>query len=124
MDMFVEEFINRGWPDERVDHYRVIEGLIPSNYSIWNAHLLEVGGKTYLKLYNNEKVKNHNVDMSSLLALEMDKETAKFIDEHLAGGRNPKEVKRHLKCKDGYCKRHAEAIKPYIEKLFGVKIEA
>ena len=122
--MFVEEFINRGWPDERVDHYRVIEGLIPSNYSIWNAHLLEVGGKTYLKLYNNKKVKNYNVDMSSLLALEMDKETAKIINDNLAGGRNPKEVLEHLKGEDNWCKYHAKIIKPYIEKLFGVKIEA
>lgn len=122
--MFVEEIVNRGWPDERVDHYRVIEGLIPSNYSIWNAHLLEVGGKTYLKLYNSKKVKNYNVDMSSLLALEMDKETAKIINDNLAGGRNPKEVLEHLKGEDNWCKYHAKIIKPYIEKLFGVKIEA
>ena len=124
MDMFVEEFINRGWADERVNHYKLIEGLIPSNYSIWNAGLIESNGKTYLKLYNNEKVKNHSVDMSSLLALEMDKETAEFIESHLAGGRNPKEVKRYLRCKDSWMKKHAQSIKPYIEKLFGVKIEA
>jgi hypothetical protein len=122
--MFVEEFINRGWADERVNHYKLIEGLIPSNYSIWNAGLIESNGKTYLKLYNNEKVKNYSVDMSSLLALEMDKETAEFIESHLAGGRNPQEVKRYLRCKDSWMKKHAQAIKPYIEKLFGVKIEA
>ena len=122
--MFVEDVVNRGWPDERVDHYRIIEGLIPSHYAIWNAHLLEVNGKVYLKLYNQEKCKNYNVDMTSLLALEVDRETAKIINDNIAGGRNPKEVLEYLKGEDNWCKYHAKIIKPYIEKLFGVKIEA
>lgn len=117
--MFIEEEVYG-----RTDKYEVIEGLIPSDYSIWNAGLIESGGKVYLKLYNTKKCIRNKVDMNSLLALEVDDETAKIIDEHLAGGRNPQEVKRRLRRKDGYCKRHAEAIKPYVEKLFGVEIEA
>ena len=117
--MFVEEDVYG-----RTDKYEVIEGLIPSDYAIWNANLLRVDGKVYLKLYNKKKCIGHNVDMNSLLALEVDGETAKIIDEHLAGGRNPQEVKRRLRRKDGWAKRHAKAIKPYVEKLFGVEIEA
>lgn len=117
--MFIEEEVYG-----RTDKYEVIEGLIPSDYSIWNAHLLRVDGKVYLKLYNKKKCIGDNVDMNSLLALEVDEETAKIIYEHLACGKNPQEVKRRLRGKDGYCKRHAEAIKPYVEKLFGVEIEA
>ena len=117
--MFVEEDVYG-----RTDKYEVIEGLIPSDYAIWNAHLLRTDGKVYLKLYNKKKCIGDNVDMNSLLALEVDEETAKIIDEHLAGGRNPQEVKRCLRRKDGWAKRHAKAIKPYVEKLFGVEIEA
>ena len=117
--MFIEEEVYG-----RTDKYEVIEGLIPSDYAIWNAHLLRVDGKVYLKLYNKKRCIGDNVDMNSLLALEVDEETAKIIDEHLAGGRNPQEVKRHLRCKDGWAKRHGEAIKPYVEKLLGIEIEA
>jgi hypothetical protein len=103
--------------------YKVIEGYIPNNYSIWNAHLLKAEGKTYLKLYNNDRVVNYTVDVDSLLALEVSEELGETIDKHLAGGRNPQEVKERLKSKDSYIKRHAEAIKPYIERLFNVEIK-
>lgn len=103
--------------------YRVIEGTIPSNYSIWNAHLLVVDGKTYLKLYNNNKCVNFTVDTESLLALEVSEELGKIIDANLSGGRNPKEVARCLKSKDKWFKNHAEIIKPYIEKLFNTTIK-
>lgn len=103
--------------------YNLIEGYIPNNYSIWNAHLLKTEGKTFLKLYNNDRVVNYTVDVDSLLALEVSEELGEIIDKHLAGGRNPQEVKKGLKSKDNYIKRHAEAIKPYIERLFNVEIQ-
>lgn len=106
----------------RVDKYKVIEGYIPNNYSIWNAHLLKVEGKTYLKLYNNDRVVDHTVDVDSLLALEVSDDLGETIDKHLAGGRNPQEVKKGLKSKDNYIRKHAEAIEPYIKRLFNVEI--
>lgn len=109
--------------DEYQREYTVIEGFIPSNYSIWNAYLLKVDGKTYLKLYNNETVRDFNVDINSLLALEVSEELGEIIDKNLAGGRNPKEVKQRLSSKDNWTKGHAEKIKPYIERLFNTTIE-
>lgn len=109
--------------DEYQREYTVIEGYIPNNYSIWNAHLLEVEGKTFLKLYNNDKLIGYEVDVESLLALEVSKELGKIIDTNTAGGRNPKEVKRNLKSKSNYIRTKAEIIKPYIERLFNTKIE-
>lgn len=106
----------------RIDRYEVIEGKIPSEYNIWNAHLLEVDGKTYLKLYNSITSKDYKVDMNTLKALEVSNEYGKIIDKLLAGGRSPKEVKERLQNKDSYFRDYAKKIKPYIEELYGVKI--
>jgi hypothetical protein len=108
--------------DTRVDRYEVIEGKIPSNYSIWNANLLKVQGKTYLKLYNNDLVRNYSVNMDTLKALEVSEELGSIIDDLLAGGRNPQEVKEYLTSTDKYIRENAIKIKPYIEELYGVKI--
>ena len=110
--------------DEYKREYKVIEGYIPSNYSIWNAHLLKIEGKTFLKLYNNDKVVGFTVDTESLLALEVSQELGEILDKNCcAGGRNPKEVKRALKSKSKYIRAKAEIIKPYIERLFNTTIE-
>jgi hypothetical protein len=109
--------------DEYKRNYTVIEGFIPSNYSIWNAHVLHYNGHSYLKLYNEDKVVGYTVDDQSLLALELNDTLAEKIEGYLAGGRNPKEVKRTLKSKDGYLKKCAEKIKPYIELLYNTTIE-
>ena len=102
--------------------FEVIEGKIPSDYNIWNAGLLEVEGKTYLMLYNNKTSKNYNVDTSNLKALEVSKELGKIIDDAIAGGRHPKEVKKYLKFTNNYIRNNAIKIKPYIEELYGVEI--
>jgi hypothetical protein len=107
----------------RIDTYKIIKGTIPNNYSIWNAHLLKVGGKTYLKLYNNDKVVGYSVDMDSLFALEVSEELGNTIDRLLAGGRNPQEVKNRLNSKDSYFRNKAKAIKPFIESLYNVEIK-
>ena len=107
----------------RIDRYEIIEGKIPSNYSIWNANLLKVQGKTYLKLYNTDLVRNYNVNMDTLKALEVSEELGKIIYDLLAGGRNPQEVKERLQDKDSYFRDYAKKIKPYIEELYEVKIE-
>lgn len=117
-----KEKVNKKIHDELGREYTIISGYIPSNYSIWNANLLEVEGKTFLKLYNNDKVIDYSVDINSLLALEVSEELGKTIDKYLAGGRNPKEVKRHLKSERDYIRTRAEKIKPYIERLFNTKI--
>lgn len=109
--------------DEYKRSYTVIEGYIPDNYSIWNANLLKVDGKTFLKLYNNDKLVGHSVDINSLLALEVSDELGATIDKLLVGGRNPKEVKHRLKSRDKYIKTKAVLIKPYIERLFNTTIE-
>lgn len=117
-----KEKVNKKIHDELGREYTIINGYIPSNYSIWNANLLEVEGKTFLKLYNNDKVIDYSVDINSLLALEVSEELGKTIDKYLAGGRNPKEVKRNLKSERDYIRTRAEKIKPYIERLFNTKI--
>lgn len=104
--------------------FQVINGFIPKNYSIWNAHILEIGERTFLKLYNDDKVNNFQVCIDDLLAIEVSPEDAKIINLcYCSGGRNPKEVKRALKSKREYIRKRAEMIKPYVEKLFNVKIE-
>ena len=109
--------------DDRGNKYEIIEGIIPSNYSLWNAHLLKVDGKTFVKLYNNDLVVDYSVDTDTLLAIEVSEEEGKIIDMcYCSGGRNPQEVKKSLKSKDKWTRQHAEMIKPYIEKLFNVTI--
>lgn len=107
----------------RVDRYELIEEPIPTNYSIWNAHILQIDNKFYLKLYNHENVKNYSVDLQSLKALEVDERTANFIESNLSGGRNPKEVERKLKSNDQYIRTKALYIKPFIEKFFNTLID-
>lgn len=108
--------------DEQGRKYQVITGFIPSNYSIWNALLLKVDGKTFLKLYNNDLVVGSTVDAGSLLALEVNDELGDIIESSWCGGRNPKEVKENLSSESDYVKAQAEIIKPYIEALFNTKI--
>ena len=113
--------------DYSVDYkpkFEVIKGLIPSDYNIWNAHLLEVDGKVYLKLYNRNTSLNYNVDVNTLKALEVSEELGRTIDNLTAGGRCPQEVIKNLKSTDKYIRECAEKIKTYIEELYGVKIEA
>ncbi len=108
----------------RTDVYTVIEGFIPAEYSIWNAHLLiDSDGNKYLKLYNRKTSKDFTVDTSNLLALKLNPDLADKIDSLTAGGRCPKEVKRHLKCKNNYIRNKAEQIKPYIEILYNTVIK-
>ena len=113
--------------DYSVDYkpkFEVIKGLIPSDYNIWNAHLLEVEDKVYLKLYNRNTSLNYNVDVNTLKALEVSEELGRVIDELTAGGRCPQEVEKALNSTDKYIKECAKKIKPYIEELYGVKIQA
>lgn len=108
----------------RTDVYTVIEGFIPAEYSIWNAHLLiDSDGNKYLKLYNRKTSKGFTVDNSNLLALKLNPDLADKIDNLLIGGRCPKEVKRNLKSKSNYIRSRAEQIKPYIEILYNTVIE-
>lgn len=122
------EFCNE---DRRENKYRIVDECgrlyqvcpaeIPANFSIWNAGILCIGDRYFLKLYNNDKVHNFSVDITDLKAIEVTKQEAEEISKHYStGGRNPKENQRALKSKDKYIRMHAEGMKPYIKLLFNI----
>lgn len=106
-------------------NYEIVKGdKIPDGYSIWNASVnLNKDGKWYLPLYQPSKEEKYRINADTLKAIEVSKEEYDFIMKHTSGGRNPKEIERALKSKDNWIRKHAESIKPYAEKLFGVKFE-
>lgn len=102
--------------------YEVIEGPIPLNYSIWNAWEINQEGHTFLKLYNENEVIDFHVNTSTLKAIEVLPEDAKIIMSACGAGiRNPKELKKALRSRSNYMQKKALIMKPYIEKLFGIK---
>lgn len=107
--------------DEEGRKYKLIQGKIPADYSIWNAWCLRVDGHTYLKLYCTHSVKNFIVDVNTLLALEVSEPVGRIIERACnPGGRNPDEVLKALKSKDEYQREKANIMKPYIEELYGI----
>jgi len=110
--------------DEWNREYQVIKGKIPENYSIWNAGILKIDNKVYLKLYNRKTCINYNVCLNDLLAIEVPLDEAIEIEYNCGfGGRCPLEVKRHLKNKHEFIRKHAEIMKHHIEKLYDIEIK-
>lgn len=111
--------------DEYGRHYELIKGYIPENYSIWNANTLNINNKYYLKLYNNNEVKDYTVNINSLKCIEVTEEEAKTIDRYCSTPcRNYKELLKALNSKEKYWRDRAEIMKPYIIKLFNIKFTA
>lgn len=102
--------------------YTIRNGAIPEGWILWNVKPLQYNNKYYVLAIKENEVINYTINIKNVSAFKITKDEYKItLDHHRA--ESPKALKKHLKSKDLYYKKHALYFKPVIEKLYNIKID-
>lgn len=102
--------------------YTIQQGAIPEGWILWQVKPMIYNNKYYLLAIKEKEVINYTINIKNVSAYEITKDEYKTtLNHHRA--ESPEALKKHLKSKDLYYKKHALYFKPVIEKLYNIKIE-
>lgn len=102
--------------------YTIQNGAISKGWILWNVKPMKYNNKYYVLAIKKNEVIDYTINIKNVSAYEITKDEYIITLEHHRA-ENPTELKRHLKSKDLYYKKHALLFKPVIEKLYNIKID-